>query len=196
MPCSLPSSLARSATKSRQFTPDGQGQFLRRDDDGRSVGRPMGRVAQRRDCKKDTEREAKPSPPSDRASASVGSVPSLECRVLRPSSVSLQLVNKFVLDSRDSRSYLYYLESKSHVKRENFIFAATSIIGGQSQSSVRIFFDFFRLSSFGAIVQWQDRQYVGAFWEQNQGIPHILSMSNLYPAHPHKISLFCPWGHY
>ena len=148
MPCSLPSSLARSATKSRQFTPDGQGQFLRRDDDGRSVGRPMGRVAQRRDCKKDTEREAKPSPPSDRASASVGSVPSLECRVLRPSSVSLQLVNKFVLDSRDSRSYLYYLESKSHVKRENFIFAATSIIGGQSQSSVRIFFDFFRLSSF------------------------------------------------
>ena len=48
----------------------------------------------------------------------------------------------------------------------------------------------------GAIVQWQDRQYVGAFWGQNQGIPHILSMSNLYPAHPHKISLFCPWGHY
>ena len=108
----------------------------------------MGRVTQRRDCKKDTEREVKPSPPSDRASASVGSVPSLECRALRPSSVSLQLVNKFVLDSRDSRSYLYYLESKSHVKRENFIFAATSIIGGQSQSSVRIFFDFFRLSSF------------------------------------------------
>ena len=48
----------------------------------------------------------------------------------------------------------------------------------------------------GAIVQWQDRQYVGAFWGQNQGIPHILSMSNPYPAHPHKISSFCLLGHY
>ena len=37
-----------------------------------------------------------------------------------PSSFSLQLVNKFVLDSCDLRSYLYYLESKSHVKRQNF----------------------------------------------------------------------------
>ena len=49
---------------------------------------------------------------------------------------------------------------------------------------------------FGAIVQWQDRQYVGSLWGQNQGIPHVLSMSNPYPAQPHKISSFCLWGIY
>ena len=48
----------------------------------------------------------------------------------------------------------------------------------------------------GAIVQWQDRQYVGSLWGQNQGIPHVLSMSNPYPAQPHKISSFCLWGIY
>ena len=35
----------------------------------------------------------------------------------------------------------------------------------------------------GAIVQWQDRQYVGGFWGQNQHNPHILPMNYPHVTH-------------
>ena len=109
MPCSLPSSLARSlGDKISSIHPDGQGQFLRRDDDGRSVGRPMGRVAQRRDCKKDTEREAKPSPPSDRPRPSGLSPPSsVEFSAHPPSHYSSSTNSCWTLATRDLISIIW-----------------------------------------------------------------------------------------
>ena len=42
----------------------------------------------------------------------------------------------------------------------------------------------------GAVVQWQDRQYVGALWGQNQHSPHILTTNCQHRTHIILVPLF------
>ena len=155
MPCSLPSSLARSATKSRQFTPDGQGQFLRRDDDGRSVGRPMGRVAQRREeGGVKTVRKTQNERPSRLRRLTVRPRPSAPSRPL-PRVSSPPPILRLITARQQIRAGLSRLEILSLLSgveiacKEGKLHLRCNFHYRRPESVLRSdFFDFFRLSSF------------------------------------------------